>query len=293
LLTALAVFAGFFGIAATVRELVANVSGRASARLAGRGEKARLRVQETLRHLGQLITSSPVRGIAPHRDLAARLCAAGEPAGLGMREWVAVKVLCATCGCLAGVLVGTGAPARIAVLALLVGPVAGFVAPDLWLARLSRQRLAEAVLELPDMLDLLRVTVEAGMSPARAVGVVGSEFHGILATEWKRVAAEIDLGIARDEAFAGLHARLPADEIRSLVESLSRASRHGVPLGRALALQASTARERRRLQVRERAARAGPKIQLVVALLLVPAVLLIVAAGLLVELDRSGLLLPG
>jgi tight adherence protein C len=210
-----------------------------------------------------------------------------------MREWVAVKALCASCGCAAGALIGTGAPARIAVLAPLVGSVAAFAAPDFWLARLTKRRLAAAVLALPDMLDLLRVTVEAGMSPARAIGVVGSEFHGTLGSEWKRVAAEIDLGVARDEAFAGLCERLPADEIRSLIESLSRASRHGVPLGRALELQASTARERRRLQVRERAARAGPQIQLVVALMLVPAVLLIVTAGLLVELGRSGLFLPG
>jgi tight adherence protein C len=292
LLVALAVFAGFLGTAAMVRELVMEAGRRDGGRLAGRGEKARLRVHEILRRLGHLITSSPVRGIASHRDLGARLAAAGEPAGLGMREWVAVKVLCASCGCAAGALIGTGAPAQVAVLALLVGPVAGFVAPDVWLARLAKRRLAAAVLELPDMLDLLRVTVEAGMSPARAIGAVGAEFHGTLASEWKRVAAEIDLGIARDEAFAGLRARLPADEIHSLVEALTRASRHGVPLGRALALQAGTARERRRLEVRERAARAGPKIQLVVALLLVPAVLLIVAAGLLVELGRSGLFLP-
>jgi tight adherence protein C len=291
-LVALAVFAGLVGIASTVRQFTTEAGGRGDGRPAGRG-KGRLRLKESLRRLGHLITSSPIRGIAPHRNLGARLAAAGEPAGLGMREWVAVKALCASCGCAAGALIGTGAPARIAVLAPLVGSVAAFAAPDFWLARLTKRRLAAAVLALPDMLDLLRVTVEAGMSPARAIGVVGSEFHGTLGSEWKRVAAEIDLGVARDEAFAGLCERLPADEIRSLIESLSRASRHGVPLGRALELQASTARERRRLQVRERAARAGPQIQLVVALMLVPAVLLIVAAGLLLELGRSGLFLPG
>jgi tight adherence protein C len=101
----------------------------------------------------------------------------------------------------------------------------------------------------------------------------------------------MQLGVPRDEAFAGLYLRLPTDEMGALVESLTRAGRHGVPLGRTLELQAAKARERRRQRVQEQSARAGPKIQLVVALLLVPSVMLIVAAGLLVELERSGLVL--
>jgi tight adherence protein C len=250
-------------------------------------------VQNVLRRLGRVIASTPpVRGLSPPGDLEARLVAAGEPAGLGMREWIALKVIGAIAGGILAVVAGAGAPARIAVLLLIAGPGAGFVAPDLWLSRLSRRRLEDAVLDLPDMLDLLRVTIEAGMPPAKAIGVVGAEFHGTLACEWRHVAAEILLGVAREDAFAGLYARLPADELGSLVGTLTRAGRHGVPLGRALALQAGMARERRRRQVREHAARAGPKIQLVVALLLVPAVLLMVAAGLIVELGRSGLFLP-
>jgi tight adherence protein C len=65
-----------------------------------------------------------------------------------------------------------------------------------------------------------------------------------------------------------------------------------VPLGRLLTAAAALAREGRRRWVREQAAQAGPKIQLVVALLLVPAVLLLVAAGLIAELQRSGLFAP-
>jgi tight adherence protein C len=292
-LAALAAFAGILGTAGLGRELLRERSGAEVGTRMDRTADVRPSVHRILRRLGHLIASaSPVRGIPTPGDLEARLVAAGEPAGLGMREWTALKVVVALLGGVLGALVAAEAPARIAVLTMLSGPVGGFVAPDLWLARLARRRLDSAVRELPDMLDLLRVTIEAGMPPARAIGVVGSEFRGTLAGEWKRVAAEIELGIARDEAFAGLYARLPADELGSLVESLMRTSRYGVPLGRTLELQARSARESRRLQVRERAARAGPKIQLVVALLLVPAVLLVVAAGLLVELGRSGLFLP-
>jgi tight adherence protein C len=290
-LAALAAFAGFLGTALLGRELLRERSGAEDGRQVERTANMRPR-HRVLRRLGYLIASaSPIRGIPTPGDLQARLAAAGEPAGLGLREWTAIKVVSALFGGVSGALVAAGAPVRIGVLAMLSGPVTGFVAPDLWLSRLSRRRLDSAVRELPDMLDLLRVTVEAGMPPARAIGVVGAEFRGTLAGEWKRVATEIELGVARDDAFAGLYARLPTDELGSLVESLTRTSRHGVPLGQTLELQARSARERRRLQVREQAARAGPKIQLVVALFLVPAVLLMVAAGLLVELGRSGLLL--
>jgi tight adherence protein C len=75
-------------------------------------------------------------------------------------------------------------------------------------------------------------------------------------------------------------ARLPLDEVLALVGALERAARHGAPLADTLAAQARDARLARRRRIQEEAARAGPKIQLVVALLLVPSVLLLVAAAL-------------
>jgi tight adherence protein C len=288
LIAALAGFAGFLGVLGIGAEIAGQA--RQWARRTSGGALVRVRTHAVLQRLGRVVASAPpIRGLRASGDLEERLLAAGEPAGLGMREWIALKAVLATLGGLCAVLVGAGVPARIAILLIAFGPMAGFVAPDIWLARLCRQRIDDAVRELPDMLDLLRVTIEAGMPPARAIGAVSEEFRGTLSREWGRVAAEVALGVSQHEAFELLRARLPADEISSLVEALARSRRHGVPLGRALQLQATKARERNRRQIRERAARAGPKMQLVVALLLVPAVLLIVAAGLLVELQRSGL----
>jgi len=126
----------------------------------------------------------------------------------------------------------------------------------------------------------------------RALGTVAAQFSGALATEWRRAAAEAALGAPQEDALASLADRLPAEEVASLVEALGRSRRHGVPLRHVLAVQAARARHRRRQRVREKAARAGPKIQLVVALLLVPSVLLMVAAVIVAELQRSGLYLP-
>ena len=62
----------------------------------------------------------------------------------------------------------------------IAGPLAGFVAPDFWLARAVRARREAAVRELPDLLDLLRVSVEAGLAPVRAMGAVAAQFDGPL-----------------------------------------------------------------------------------------------------------------
>jgi tight adherence protein C len=174
---------------------------------------------------------------------------------------------------------------RIGILLAATGPLAGFVAPDFWLARAVRVRADAAVQELPDLLDLLRVEIEAGVAPVRAMGTVASQFDGPLAQEWRRVAAAVALGAPQADAVSEMAKRVSADEVRALADTLLRARRHGLPLGAALAAQGARAREARRRRIREQAARAGPKMQLVVALVLVPSMLLIVAALLVSQLQ--------
>jgi tight adherence protein C len=205
------------------------------------------------------------------------------------RERLPLEISCAVIGSLAALVLTNGVPVRIAILLATCAAVGGFAAPSLWLARRLRRRLNVALRELPDMLDLLCVTLEAGQPPIRALSTVAAEFSGPLAREWTRVSAEAELGLPRDQALAGLAARLPHDDVRAFAEALRRSHRHGTPLARLVASHASRARHRRAQQMREQAARAGPKIQLVVALLLVPSALLIVAAGLVAELGRAGL----
>jgi tight adherence protein C len=134
--------------------------------------------------------------------------------------------------------------------------------------------------ELPDLLDLLRVAVEAGLPVGRALGEVGGRHGGPLAREWRATARELALGVPRDEALRGLVRRCPPPAVATLAAALRRAERHGAPLAATLAAQAAEARAERARRIREHAAKAAPKIQLVVALLLVPSVLLLVAAAL-------------
>jgi tight adherence protein C len=242
--------------------------------------------------LPALASLRAVRRLRASRDAAARLAAAGDPGGLGVREWMAVKACCAAGAAATALPVLLAGPGRVGLLLALAAPAAGYALPELWLARAVRARAEAAVRELPDMLDLLRVSVEGGVAPVHAMGKVGAQFGGPLATEWRRAATAVALGEPRSAALERIRMRLAAEEVAAFADAFARAMRHGLPLGPTLATHASRAREARRRRIRERAARAGPKMQLVVALVLVPSMLLIVTAILISELE-PGLGLAG
>ena len=124
------------------------------------------------------------------------------------------------------------------------------------------------------------------MPRERALAEVARRSRGLLAREWRTAAVEIELGVPREHALERLAARCPCEGIRPLVRALQRGARHGTPLAEALVAQAAEARAAQACRLAERAAKAAPQIQLVVALLLVPSVLLLVAAALLASFTQ-------
>ena len=164
------------------------------------------------------------------------------------------------------------------IAALLCAPAAGFLLPDVLLARRARARAARMSRELADVLDLLRVAVQAGLAVGRALAEVGRRCNGPLAAELRATATRLQLGATRDAAFTELVARCPIDAIATLAAAVARADRHGAPLAPALEAITIEARAEQARRLRDDAARAAPKIQLVVALILVPAVMMLVAA---------------
>jgi len=224
--------------------------------------------------------------------LAERIAAAGSPAGLGVRELMAAKLAAGAAGGAAALPLAALAPGRLGLVTALAGPLGAFFAPDWWLARRAAARARLVRRQLPAVLDLLRVSIEAGLSPVAALAAVGARSSGPLAAEWRRAGREVALGVPTHEAIDHVERSLPLPEVRALAGALRRAHRHGAPLGETLAAQAREARQAHRRRIEEEAAKAGPKIQLVVALLLVPSVLLLVAAA-LASAMLSGGGLPG
>jgi tight adherence protein C len=213
--------------------------------------------------------------------LAARLQAAGVGRSVRLGDVMAAKVGSALVLALVAAPVAVALPLRLGATALALAGGGGFLAPDAWLLGRARARAARAGLELADVVDLLRVAVEAGLPVDRALAEVGARRSGVVAAELRRMAARRELGVGRAEGLHELRARLPLPAVAALAAALERADRHGAPPGPALVALAEQARAERARALQERAAAAGPRIQLAVALLLVPAVLLLVAAALL------------
>lgn len=278
---------GVLGVASLAAALL-RLGGVAARRGARAGSRAR--GPAAIRALGRM-GGVAARRAAP-RDLERRIEAAGRPGGLEPRELMAAKLAGVVMAAVPGAMAGAVAPGRLGVLIVAAAPVGGFFVPDLWLARQAAARATAARRQLPELLELLRVTVDAGAALPVALAAVGERADGPLAAEWRAVGREVELGVPLPAALAGMRTRLPLREIHALVAALERSRRHGAPLGAALAGQARDARLSLRRRVQEDAARAGPKIQLVVALLLVPSVLLLVAAALASALLGSGTGLP-
>ena len=165
--------------------------------------------------------------------------------------------------------------------------LAGAIAPSRWLAARQGARRRALVRELPDLLDLLGICVESGMALDPALELAADRLGGTLGGEIDRVLRDLSLGTPRADAYRALVERTGTPELAQTVGALLQAEELGAPLSRALEGQAEALRVARRQGARERAARAAPKIQLVVALLMVPAVLLLVLGVLLIELSRQ------
>lgn len=233
------------------------------------------------------------RGLLPRAargpaDLERRLVEAGSPGGLGAGDLLAAKAGAALAGAALGLLAGALLPGRFALLAAVSAPCLGFLAPDAWLARRRAERVAAVRRDMPALLDLLGVAVEAGCSLPEALAEVGRRSCAPLARLWGGVAAQVAVGVPLTSALETHRRELAMPEIDAFAGALARAARHGAPLSATLAAQAREVRLARRRAIQEEAARAGPKMQLVVALLLVPSVLLLVAAALLAALMDGG-----
>jgi tight adherence protein C len=212
-----------------------------------------------------------------------------ERAGLGERVPVAAVLAAKLAGAAAGAMLGAlGAPAvpgRLAIVAALALPAAGFVAPEAMLERAARRRRGRLLAALPDALDLLAVGTAAGRSPATVLGEISSAAAGPLAAELALAVAEIECGVPQRQAVAALRDRVPGAGLGALAAALERSRRFGSPLAVQLHEQAASLRRDARRRIEERAARAAPKIQLVVALVLVPSVLLMILAALVAHSD--------
>jgi tight adherence protein C len=228
--------------------------------------------------------------VALRLGLPERLRRSGLEGRLRLAALLVAKLATAALGGIAAIGAAPAAPGRTALLVAVAMPVAGFLAPDALLEPRARGRRRRLLAALPDALDLLAVGAGSGRGPAAGIKQLARAGEGPLAAELRLTAAELSCGVPLSVSLRALRSRVSGGEIATLVAAIERSRRLGSPLADQLRRQASGLRRDSRRAVEERAARAAPKIQLVVALVLVPSVLLMIAAGLIAN---AGSLLVG
>ncbi len=220
-----------------------------------------------------------------------RLLAAGLGRTFSPTGFLATKGLFALVGLFLGSLIGSGKGFG----GLLVGAVAigamGFLGPDYFLTLKARGRKEKIKAELPDALDLLAVnllavSVEAGLGFDASMAKINEHMEGPLAEEFGLTLSEMRIGESRQEALKRLSERVDAPELSAFTRAIIQADKLGTSLGRILRVQAADARLRRQAAAEERAMKAPIKMLFPTVLFIFPAMFFVILGPAILNIQK-------
>lgn len=194
--------------------------------------------------------------------LAKQLAYAGEPVGWDADRVMALKLIGGAVFGLVGLLFGVASEfllIRIPIVVVIL-TIGGYYLPEIVLRSRAQARQDELRRALPDTLDLLSITVEAGLGFDAAVSRVALRIGGPLGGELHRVVREMQLGKARSDALRDMAARSTVTELRSFVLAMIQAEIFGISIARVLGVQAEEMRVKRRQMAEERSQKMPVKI---------------------------------
>ena len=226
-------------------------------------------------------------GVVERLDTRSQL--AGVSAKWPVDRILSAKFLLLAIGLLIGGLSLIGDPSPRAVLGAIVFPVIGYILPDTLITRLAAARQDEITRQLPDAMDQVTITVEAGLGLEAALARVAERAEGPLPEELGRMIQDIAVGIPRQEALDRLVERTDVADLRQFVASLRQAEKNGVPLAHVLRTHADELRERRRQRAEEKAHALPVKIAFPLLVCILPALFVIIMGPAIVELSKSAL----
>jgi pilus assembly protein TadC len=214
-----------------------------------------------------------------------RLDQAGNPTWLGTDAVLAYKGLLLCAGGLVGLLLAAllASPTSF-VLAVVAGAAAGFFAPDLLVVHLAQERQDVIRRTLPDIMDTLVVTVEAGLGLEAALAQVVRNGRGPMVGEFARVLHEMQIGRPRVDALREMAARTSVSELKAFASAVVQASTLGVPLGKVLRQQSGEMRVRRRQYAEEKAQKVPVKILFPMIFCIFPALFVVILGPGLIRL---------
>jgi tight adherence protein C len=168
------------------------------------------------------------------------------------------------------------APSTMQLVTLLITPLLGFYMPKVWLSGKIKKRRKAILRALPDAMDLITTSVEAGLGIDAAFGRVADKVHGALADEFRRCLREMALGRTRRETLMEFAQRVELDDITTFIHAVIQAEHMGVSLGRVMRIQADQLRTRRKQRAEQEAQKAPVKMVVPLVLFIFPAMFIVI-----------------
>ena len=207
--------------------------------------------------------------------LARRLDLAGNPPRWTLERIFAGKGAGLLSLGVLGAVIGSASPLWMVVAGAAFG-AAGFFLPDLLLHNVGLKRQERIQKDLADTVDLLVISIQAGLGFDAAISQVARNTTGPLAGEFQRVLQEMQIGKTRREAFQALVDRVSAQDVQHFVAAIVQADALGVPISGVLAEQAGEMRTRRRQRAEEQAQKVPVKILFPLMTLVLPALFIVI-----------------
>lgn len=226
-----------------------------------------------------------------------RLLQAGFPAGLRARDFMALKLV-STCLVPAmmtvyipifSLILDTSLPPLMWAGILLLSVWLGWRVPDIWLAIVTKKRQTAIQMVLPDMIDLITISVEAGLGLYAAIQRVSVRFDNPLSDEFLRSLQEARLGRTNNEALRDLMRRANVEDLTMFISSLIQAETLGVPIANVLRAQTERLRDKRRQRAREQAQKAPLKMLFPLVFFIFPALFVVILGPAMLRIMDNGL----
>jgi tight adherence protein C len=222
--------------------------------------------------LSRLYPSSDIDRV--HADLLR----AGLTGSVRAEEFVAIQVGSVMLGIGAGLvaLVSGVVSTKMGLAMLFILPMLGGLVPSYWLRHRIKTRREQVKNDLPDLLDLMTISVAAGLGLEQAMQVSCARFESPVCHELRLTLREMELGLSRHDALENMKLRTDIDDLVTFAVVLSQADALGLPIGRVLQAQSDEMRDKRRQRAREKAAKVPVKILFPLALCFLPAIMIVV-----------------
>jgi tight adherence protein C len=220
--------------------------------------------------------------------VAQKLVLAGNPPTLNVDKVLVLKLL----GIVSVVLwipivLGLGFGGVLAIVAVLVLWGSAFMYPDVLINRKIEDRQKEISRKLPDILDLLVISVEAGLGFEQALDRTTIAVPGALSDEFRRMLHEIRIGASRADALRAMAERTEVPELRAFIMAMLQADTFGVSISRLLRSQADEMRIRRRLRAQEQAQKAPVKMLFPLVFCIFPSIFVVILGPAIIQISQS------